>query len=1757
MAALLVLAAGAATAAPGDLDPAFDLDGKRTDQINTGVGGEVLLEQPDGKIVVVGNASVGEPFGAVARVHPDGSIDTAFGAGGLTILDHGTGLTRLSDGALQPDGKIVVLGTTFAPGNGTTDWLIARLGPDGALDPGFGTGGFVRLSMPGCCDEGRSILLQSDGKIVVVGSADGHVTLGRFLSGGALDTSFGVDPAHNTSSVAGLVRTVVGASSGGAVLAEQADGSLLVGGSMRASAGDDVDSLVVRYDADGALDTAFGVDGAAVLDLAGDDGIRDVAVQADDAIVVVGQSFRALGYQEAVAARFDADGTLDTTFSGTPAQDLSGADDGVWVYDRLGNGVGTQWFDRVVVDGDGRLVVMGTIADCGSCHIVARLDAGGATAGHLDETFVDDLNDTPGHVWPAGIVASRLILPGVGFTNGLDLLALTTGRLLVLGGWGDIVPLARYDDDGGADTSFDVADDDVGAGNGRVNVRFDMTSDARGLVVDMRGEVFLAGTGHLGSDARMMVTKFSCDGSVPGSVYGDRVASSFAIPGGTEGANDMAAQPDGKLVLVGSHRPSGSPVDVFVVARFDPWQYPRTLDASYGSGGWVKTDVVGANDVANAVAIQPDGKAVVVGSTGGGAAGRIVVARYTAAGALDATFAPGGADGDGVATFDPFGAGASGSDVAVLPGGKLLVAGHGRDGGDLDLAVLRLNPDGSLDATFNGDGVAGHDLGGPDELASAMAVTADGAIVLTGRITPDALQPALVASDLFLARLDGDGALDATFDGDGWLRRDVLGEDDGTAVSVMPDGRIVATARTFATAANGGTPAQDFMVFRYLANGAPDTAFSGDGLATADFFGSGDTAWDVAVQPDGKVVAAGQSFGPTLPENVFAAARFAGDAAPPQKAIDGQVYALQGYLHVAAGRNGLSALVAVDRATGTGTVLGPTCVQGLSALAIAPDGTIYAVESGPPTSPASRLYTLDAATGAATLVGTIGLSYLVGLSFDPAGTLYGVVAPIPPLTARRIYAISTTTAAPTLVADLDENVAALAFAADGTPYVAYDPAGGGNDRLGTLDLATGDVTEIGSTGQAVLASLSFHADGTLYGGRGTNARNLLTVDPDSGAATVVGEVGPAFDAVSAFEAANLDRDGDGVRDAFDNCVLVANPDQADADDDGNGDACDADDDNDGVPDVADNCPVTANPDQADLDDDGIGDACDGDGDGDGVADAADNCPLAFNPLQTDTDADDVGNACDADDDGDGVLDGDDNCPLAANADQADLDDDGQGDACDIDDDNDGVADVADNCPALPNPDQGNADGDLLGNACDADDDGDGVPDDADNCPLVANADQADDDDDGIGNACDDDADNDGIPDSLDNCPSTPNPDQADLDADLQGDACDADVDGDGVDNGVDNCPIHFNPDQADLDDDGAGDLCDADVDGDGVDNGVDNCPAVANGDQADYDGDTVGDACDLDDDGDGVPDADDNCPLHANADQSDNDDDGAGDLCDADDDNDGVPDPADICPWVHDPAQLDLDGDLVGDACDLDDDGDGVLDAVDNCPMVPNPAQSDVDFDGIGDACDPNNDLDADGDGVLDAVDNCPSVPNPGQSNEDGDAQGDACDADDDNDGVPDVVDNCPLHANPLQTDTDGDLLGNACDTDDDGDGVPDAADNCPTTANAAQADYDGDGAGDACDADDDGDGVADGDDAFPHGSMDDTVVIGACDSGVPNHVFANGATMNDMIAGCAASHPGSHGAFVSCVSHLTNAWKKAGLITGAQKGAIMDCTDG
>src|SRR4051794_23755500 len=175
-----------------------------------------------------------------------------------------------------------------------------------------------------------------------------------------------------------------------------------------------------------------------------------------------------------------------------------------------------------------------------------------------------------------------------------------------------------------------------------------------------------------------------------------------------------------------------------------------------------------------------------------------------APGDLDVSFS-----GDGKQTTD-FGGSDAATSVAVQTDGKIVVAGS--SGGNFALA--RYGADGTLDASFSGDGLVTTDLGGTDA-GQDVAIQADGKIVVAGSS----------GGSFAVARYTAAGGLDTSFSGDGLQTTDFGAAAGGTAVAIQADGRIVV----------GGSSGGDFALARYDAQGGLDSSFSGDGKQTGDF----------------------------------------------------------------------------------------------------------------------------------------------------------------------------------------------------------------------------------------------------------------------------------------------------------------------------------------------------------------------------------------------------------------------------------------------------------------------------------------------------------------------------------------------------------------------------------------------------------------------------------------------------------------------------------------------------------------------------------------------------------------------------------------------------------------------------------------------------------------------------------------------------------------------------------------------------------
>jgi len=716
-----------------------------------------------------------------------------------------------------------------------------RLLSAGDLDPTFGVGGKVVTDIGFCTPDAAydvTVVVQAGDKTLVAGNTQRDVTgydflLLRYNADGILDTTFGTG---------GMVFTDFGSQSDYAyALTVQSDGKIVVAGYSSQSGTDDF--ALARYLPDGTLDTSFSGDGKLTTAFGtSTDRAYDVAVQSDGKIVAVGYSIQSGSGTDFAVARYDASGNLDGTFDGDGKATANFT-------------ISTDQAFAVAIQSDGKIVAAGSSyqpATGTDDFALVRYNANGS----LDTSFDAD-----------GKVTTHF---GRGADYGQDVvLQMVDGqeRILVAGyavqaGTGNDVALARYNPNGSLDTSFD--------GDGRVTTDFapapGSTYDDRAYSVALQsdGKIVASGVSTASGNADFAVVRYLSNGALDASFDSDgRVMTNF---GSNDEAWGVAIQADGKIVAVGRSSQAGTSWDV-ALARY---QTNGSLDTSFGYDGKVTTDVgrPGSDDRGwgMATALQQDGKIVVVGQTNSFNYD-FAVARYNANGSPDASF---GSGGSVVTDFDIPSSEDCARGVAIQTDGKIVAIGYiYRRITSYDFALARYNPDGALDATFGTDGKVTTDMGASSaDQAYGVAIQADGKIVVVGYSLRSTTY-----FDFAIARYNANGTLDTSFGTGGKVVTPfstLSREDVAYDVAIQADGMIVAVGYSD----QGGSKSNDFALARYTATGTLDTGFGSGGKVTTHFGYSFDYGRSVAIQPDGKIVVAGDAYQGSVNTSDFALARY-------------------------------------------------------------------------------------------------------------------------------------------------------------------------------------------------------------------------------------------------------------------------------------------------------------------------------------------------------------------------------------------------------------------------------------------------------------------------------------------------------------------------------------------------------------------------------------------------------------------------------------------------------------------------------------------------------------------------------------------------------------------------------------------------------------------------------------------------------------------------------------------------------------------
>ena len=605
------------------------------------------------------------------------------------------------------------------------------------------------------------------------------------------------------------------------IVTYQSDGkSVVVGGSEN-------NAIAVRYNADGSLDQTFGSNGIVTIAFGGD--FRrafSVAVDSADRILLGGISSQPTTGVDLAVVRLTAGGAIDTSFGSDGMQtiDFGNSDD-------RGGKIAVDSADRVLVSG------YSYQGSTGNDFAVARL----TTVGELDASFSGDGKLT------------------VDFGSSNDLAQRVTvdsaNRVLVAGysqSSSNDFAVMRLTAAGVLDTDF--------AGDGMQTIDFGGSNDrAWAVAVDSADRIIVGGSSYQGATGNdFAVARLTTAGLLDESFDSD--GKQTVHFGGTSDYGTSVTVDSVDRILVAGYSWQGITREDFAVARLTTG---GALDSSFDSDGKQTVDFGGLSDIGFSVAVDADNQVLVGGySSQGATTGQdFAVTRLTTTGVLDAGFGSNGkvTTDIGIPTAD------YGQDVvAYQSDGKLLVVGTTNG----DMFVVRHNVDGTLDSTFGGTGVVKIDFDSSSDRGLSIVIDSFDRILVGGYS-----YQGITNWDFVVARLTNDGELDTTFSNDGKQTIDFGSSEFGGDIALDSADRILIGGHSLQ-----GTAGWDFAVARLTSDGDLDTTFDLDGKQTIDF-GSSEYDGRIAVDSTDRVLIAGYSNQGTPTGQDFAVARLTASGA--------------------------------------------------------------------------------------------------------------------------------------------------------------------------------------------------------------------------------------------------------------------------------------------------------------------------------------------------------------------------------------------------------------------------------------------------------------------------------------------------------------------------------------------------------------------------------------------------------------------------------------------------------------------------------------------------------------------------------------------------------------------------------------------------------------------------------------------------------------------------------------------------------------
>jgi uncharacterized delta-60 repeat protein len=369
------------------------------------------------------------------------------------------------------------------------------------------------------------------------------------------------------------------------------------------------------------------------------------------------------------------------------------------------------------------------------------------------------------------------------------------------------------------------------------------------MLIQPDGKIVFSGVYESDGAYHGIVLRRNSDGSADNSFDFDGIRTDEFIAGAECYFFDIALQADNKIVAAG-YIQVGTTQNI-LVARYNT---DGSLDNTFGTGGFISSNISGGDEFVNTVEVQSNGKIVLGGSTfwGGATGDNLLFVRLNANGSLDNTF-----NSTGLLVTDM----AGDSDFilcsALQADGKMLFGGYTYVDftNDEDFLLVRLNDDGTFDTSFGSTGIVLTPIGSSYDEIWDLALQDDGKIVAAGYATKE-IGVDEHYLDFALARFNANGTLDNSFDLDGIVvthfgtSSDVSEDLSGTLV-IDSEGKIIVAG----SITTGGI--EDFAMIRYNTNGSIDLTFDSDGFYTEDMGSDHDAIFQMELQQDGKVIALG------------------------------------------------------------------------------------------------------------------------------------------------------------------------------------------------------------------------------------------------------------------------------------------------------------------------------------------------------------------------------------------------------------------------------------------------------------------------------------------------------------------------------------------------------------------------------------------------------------------------------------------------------------------------------------------------------------------------------------------------------------------------------------------------------------------------------------------------------------------------------------------------------------------------------------